>query len=259
MDPEISWPQQYLTDIWSYIKCVYGSFGTDPHLYVIFHAIPNGKHVSTYFEANHEYKNVLDMGIDDNQNQWRSSNYVYIGYALSHLVERCCQRVFGSPAMNIWSKENDWKFMEIFYYDFLKNTDRFSEAAKLMEAIYDQEADFPRRRTQWFKNWFLPIYEMNSGNGSKTLSRFFELLAEYFPKQEYTKFSKQGYAKYARDMNMGEFVHFWSGAVGRDLTELAKNAFGWDEEWESQSNQAKEDFSGIPYEYNSNKLITLKF
>jgi hypothetical protein len=48
-------------------------------------------------------------------------------------------------------------------------------------------------------------------------------------------------------MNMGEFVHFWSGAAGEDLVDLATDAFGWKAEWQSQLDQAKVDYPGIVY------------
>src|SRR5690606_42025046 len=32
--------------------------------------------------------------------------------------------------------------------------------------------------------------------------------------------------KYTRDLNFGEFIHFWSGAAGKDLSDLALRAFG---------------------------------
>lgn len=48
-------------------------------------------------------------------------------------------------------------------------------------------------------------------------------------------------------MNWGEYVHFTSGAAGSDLKELAKAAFGWPPEWETQLEQAKQKFPQITY------------
>ena len=49
----------------------------------------------------------------------------------------------------------------------------------------------------------------------------------------------------------GEFVHFWSGAAGYDLKQLALNAFGNKDEnrndWTAQLTQAKSDFPGVTY------------
>ncbi len=38
-------------------------------------------------------------------------------------------------------------------------------------------------------------------------------------------------------MNWGEYVHFMSGAAGRDLKPLATKAFGWPGEWEEKQHQ----------------------
>ena len=59
-------------------------------------------------------------------------------------------------------------------------------------------------------------------------------------------FPKNG-KTYARDMNWGEFVHFWSGAAGADLRNQATIAFGWPSDWEQQFQQAKKDFPNLHY------------
>lgn len=33
----VTWPYTYMGDVWRYTKNVYGSFGSDPHLFAIFH------------------------------------------------------------------------------------------------------------------------------------------------------------------------------------------------------------------------------
>ncbi len=71
------------------------------------------------------------------------------------------------------------------------------------------------------------------------LNRFFVLLAQYFPK---------GGKDYTREMNWGEFVHFWSGAAGVNLKAQATSAFGWPAEWETQFVQAQRDF---PFTYTN--------
>ena len=35
---------------------------------------------------------------------------------------------------------------------------------------------------------------------------------------------------YATEMNLGEYIHFFSGAIGEDLQPLAEEAFGWSPE-----------------------------
>jgi len=68
-------------------------------------------------------------------------------------------------------------------------------------------------------------------------------MSEYFPKNG---------MRYSRDMNWGEFVHFWSGAAGTNLKTLATNAFGWPTAWENMFQQAQRDFPfTYPDEYNN--------
>ena len=82
------------------------------------------------------------------------------------------------------------------------------------------------------------------------LNKFFTLLAAHFPKKSFNN-GLTTYPEYSRKMNFGEFVHFWSGAAGTDLKNLALNAFGEKDEqgsdWTVQLTNAKVAFSGITY------------
>jgi hypothetical protein len=97
--------------------------------------------------------------------------------------------------------------------------------------------NFPQANTQWFKNWFYPIY--NQYGGSAVLNKFFKLVAAHFP--------KNGNKQFTRDMNWGEFIHFWSGAAGVNLKPLATTAFGWPADRETLFNNARAEFPGITY------------
>ncbi len=64
----VTWPRQYLSSVWRYTKKVYGSFGTDPHMYAILHTNKySGGHPSTYFDASHDLRNVIDAGAGPGQ------------------------------------------------------------------------------------------------------------------------------------------------------------------------------------------------
>jgi len=114
------------------------------------------------------------------------------------------------------------------------------EANRVFANDYDKSETFPNpdHPTYWFKDWFYPIW-LNYGQ-STVLKNFFELLAEHF---------HQYNGEYARKLNMGEFLHFWSGAAGVNLKPLAITAFHWNEvpEWEQQFIQAQLDFPGVTY------------
>ncbi|WP_239013985.1 hypothetical protein [Archangium violaceum] len=138
----------------------------------------------------------------------------------------------GSPAFPRWG---DSKWAEIFIYDLYLGMGRTSDANRAYNENINKVDNFPRANTHWFRDWFYPIYK-NHG-GASVLNRFFVLLAQYFPKEG---------KNYPRDMNWGEFVHFWSGAAGVNLKTQATSAFGWPAEWEAQFVQAQRDF---PFTY----------
>jgi hypothetical protein len=48
-------------------------------------------------------------------------------------------------------------------------------------------------------------------------------------------------------MNMGEFVHFMSGAAGTNLKARATTAFGWPSNYETEFNNARAQFPQITY------------
>jgi hypothetical protein len=254
MDPTVTWTHKAMSDTWAYVKKNYGYMGEDPHLYVIFHNVVDetnplgggdvdGGHPSTYFDEGHDYRNVADNGLTD----WTYPTGEQIGipvHEIGHVVEGCSHGMHGSPSFTIWG---DSKFMEIFNYDVLMNIGRQDEAARVVYDLShrDPYAPYPGQRfpgTQWFSNWFFPIY--NAYGKGAVLNRYFGVLADNYPKvgKEYTR---------DRDMNLGEFVHFWSGAAGANLNDQAKKAFGvhWTTDVQDEFKQAQIDFSNVKYPY----------
>ena len=69
--------------------------------------------------------------------------------------------------------------------------------------------------------------------------RFFGLLAEHFPRGADTH--------YLRDLSWGEYLHFTSGAAGGDVTQLARQAFGWTRRWTRELARARAEFPAITY------------
>lgn len=229
VDRNITWMNKFAGDVWRYTKKTYGDFGGKPHLHAIFHAYKyGGGHPSTWWDAHHDYRNVIDIGQAGDWHSQGGWNYDVISHEISHIVELGSKGVHGSPAFGLWG---DSKWAEIFNYDVYVNLGMTSVAQNAYNDLVTHQDSFPRAGTYWFRDWFYPIYSQYGGN--KVLNRYFELLAQYFP--------KNGNA-YARSMNWGEFVHFWSAAAGVDLKPLATNAFGWPAEWETQYAKAKADF-----------------
>lgn len=231
----ITWPNQYIGDVWRYTKRTYGQFSTQPQLYALFHAGKyGGGHPSTYFDTSHDSRNVIDVG-SNATNAWTSgtgNDLDLTTHEVAHIVEGASKGVHNSPAFGLWG---DSKWAEIFIYDVYVGLGRSADATRWYNLMVGGTDSFPRANTHWFRDWFYPIYKNYGGSG--VLNRYFVLLAQYLPKNG---------NDYGRNLNWGEFIHFWSGAAGVNLKTLATSAFGWPTEYEAQFVQAQRDF---PFSY----------
>jgi len=242
VDKTIKWMDTYMADVWVYVKKTYGSFGTDQRLFTIYHAGKySGGHPSTYFDSSHDYRNVIDCG-SSAKNAWTAgtgNDLDLSTHEVCHIVEGAAKGVHNSPAFNIWG---DSKWAEIFIYDVYKGLNRTADATRWHDLQLKSTDSFPRAGTHWFKDWFLPIYEQHGGTAA--LNGYFELLSKNFPQN---KGASQSRPQYTRDMNHGEFFHFWSGAAKANLKALATTAFGWTDQYEKEFNQARTDFPNVKY------------
>ena len=236
VDRSYTWMNEYLGDVWRYTKDTYGKFSEEGRLYAVFHAGKySGGHPSTYFDESHDFRDVIDVGSSaaDAWNCGCGNELDLTTHEVAHIVEGASMGVHESPAFGIW---RDSKWAEIFNYDVYRGLGRTADAERWYDLMMNTTDDFPREGTQWFKDWFFPIYD-NYGE-TQVLVRFFTVLSENFPISG---------DRYAKDMNWGEFVHFWSGAADTDLKALATDAFGWSEEWEGQWLQARRQYR-LPYD-----------
>ncbi|BAV09997.1 hypothetical protein SAMN05421788_1011427 [Filimonas lacunae] len=236
----ITWPPNYLANVWNYTKRVYGKFGNETRLYAIFHAGKySGGHPSTYFDASHDNRNVIDCG-SSSATAWTAgtgNDLDLTTHEVGHIVEGASKGVHNSPAFGLWG---DSKWMEIYIYDVYKGLGMENDATRWYNLVINGKDDFPVANTQWFKNWFYPIY--TKYGGAKVLNNYFVLLSKHFPKK-----TIDGGTEYMRDMNWGEFFHFWSGAAGVNLKAQATTAFGWTATYQQQFENAQADFPGITY------------
>ncbi|MEU7467542.1 discoidin domain-containing protein [Streptomyces sp. NPDC044984] len=232
MDRSQTWLNDYVTKLWKYTKQNYDSF-SNPQLAAIFHQGKyGGGHPATVFDGSHDYRNVIDMGLGD----WIETDTQprnLISHELAHVVEFSAYGVNGSPAFKLWG---DSKWAEIYQYDAYLGAGLTADAESWYSKAVVKTDNFPRANTAWFRDWFFPIWRDHGK--SEALDSFFRLTAEHFAQHN---------GAYIRDMNMGEFVHFWSGAAGADLREQAETAFGWTDEYEAQLQQARLDFPGVSY------------
>ncbi|RRJ67645.1 hypothetical protein EHV15_18345 [Paenibacillus oralis] len=231
---QANWIYSTAADVWRYTKQTYGPMGGDGRLYVVVHNKKySGGHPGYYYNADHDYRNVIDIGGSDfsSRGGW---NLDILVHEIAHIVEFAANGAKGSPAFRLWG---DSKWAEIYQYDVYKALGYDSEAKRIYNSFISTSENFPRAGTYWFKNWFYPVYDNYGKN--QALTRFFQLLAQYFPR------NSAGY--FTRDLNMGEYVHFMSGAAKADLKSLASGAFGWTNEYESQYQAARKEFPQISY------------
>lgn len=242
----VTWPKTYMAEAWNYTKKHYGKFGDDSRLFVIFHSGKySGGHPGTYLSSNHDYRNVTDCGTNsfDGWLTGTDNDIDLATHEIGHIVEGASKGVKESPAFDIW---HDSKWMEIYQYDVYLGLNRTADAQRWYAKMMTVSDNYPKAGTQWFKNWFLPIYD-NYGK-VKVLNGFFTMLSLHFPKRQITIQGKS-YQEYTRKMNFGEFIHFWSGAAKADLAPLALSAFGAKDEkgadWAPMLAKAQADFLEI--------------
>ncbi len=248
MSRAIIWPNLLVGKMWNYTKATYGSFGAESKLYSIYHTGKySGGHPSTYMDAGHDYRNVIDIG-STSPTAWltgQGNDIDITAHEIGHIVEGASKGVHESPAFTIW---HDSKWMEIYQYDLYLGIGLNDDALRWYNLMQTKTDTYPRAGTRWFKDWFYPIYTQYGQ--AQVLNKFFTLLSIHFPKRMYNN-GRANFPEYTRRMNMGEFVHYWSGAANTDLKQLAITAFGNNDEngndWTMQLAQAKKDFSGIIY------------
>lgn len=233
VDPSATWPFQFIGDVWRYVKEFY-QVTPELRLYVIIHGSGGGGTVSYHYDAGYDYHNTLICWSDNLEEEGDLIKDVIV-HEMFHQVETLAfgadsnSAGYGDYPNGIWG---DSAFAPIFHYgtySALGMTRLASQWKIEMETI---KWDMPTTDTYWSRDWFLPIYE-NYGE-QEVIREFFKLIGEQFPDD--------------RKLNFGEFIHFFSGAAGADLKELAQSAFGWNETWEAELSRAREEFSTITYE-----------
>lgn len=237
---EMTWPYEFLSGSWQYILTRYGTFGNEEAaLYAIIHQdLDPEPYYSTYFNEQTSFRSLIDFSVTGIENS--GANLDVAANLMSAVVENSAHQTLGSPAHAIWQD----KFSEIFRYDLYTALELPDQAKRIHDSSIGSASSFPSSETFWFRDWFLPLYE--NYNGSVILNNFFKVLSE--------NYKKSGEA-YASDMNMGEFVHFFSGASGEDLQPMAETAFGWSDQWESELLQARTDYPNLNYPFDPTSLL----
>jgi len=229
----VTWSHKFFTDAFQYMVREYGVFGEENRLYVILHNQKYGyATIHNIFDRDSGYRSIIDCGMFKWDHDGPSEIDV-VTHELSHLVEGSSKGIHESPSFEVWG---DSKWAEIFQYDVYVAINRTADAQRWFRKMMEE--------SQWFSGWFYPIY--SDYGGVKVLNKYFNLLSTNFP-TEIVDDGERKFPEYTRRMNLGEFVHFWSGAAGHDLLHLAKYTFGWDTKTNNQLLQARNDFPNIKY------------
>jgi hypothetical protein len=238
VDRAIVWPKTFFSNSWLYISDRYGNFGNDNVLYVVAHGEDGTDFYKTIFDQDAGAKSLIDYTL--NSETMSSDSLDYPVQLISKVVENSANGVHLSPASAVWKD----KFAEIFTYDLYMELGMEADAARVLNTYNASEADFPKAGTFWFRDWFLPIYTDYAQGVS--LSNFFKVLSQNYPIDG---------NDYAGDMNIGQMVHFFSGATGTDLQPLAETAFGWTPEYANQLLQAQAQFPNLEYPFDPASVI----
>jgi hypothetical protein len=231
MDPKITWMYKYIGDMWRHIKVQY-QVTPDQRLFAALHGKGGMGTVGYHYDAHYDYRNVIDCF----SNSWEEGAWPrdMITHEMFHIVETVSfgahsySAGYGDYPGGIWG---DSQFAPIFQYDLYKTFGMEAEAKTWEITMKESYSNKPSPETYWSRHWFLPIYQ-NYGQ-KKVLVNFFKLIGEHFPEN--------------RKLNMGEFVHFFSGAANADLKSYAITTFTWPDTYENELIQAKKEFPMITY------------
>ncbi len=199
---------------------------------VVLHRADIGGHPGDVFDAGHDYRNVIDVGVSN----WAETNTAArdtTSHEIAHIVEGWSGGAQGSPSFGLWG---DSKWAEIYQYDAYLGAGMQADADRWYADKINTRDGFPRADTAWFKDWFYPVWR-DHGKGA-VLARYFDELGQHFAQRN---------GSYLQGLNMGEFVHFWSGAAGVNLKAQATTAFGWPADYEAQFRQAQLDYPDVTY------------
>ena len=233
----------FLTKTWKYSQGVYGNtrnkqLDTD-RLFFVAHqqTLPqySGAQMATIYDADHDNRNVIDY----NRSDWSNATEAYEEVLLqtARVLEVTATGRHGSPAYPLWHYD---KWAELFTYDAYKALGMDAEALAYYNKVDPRTEDFPLANSYWFRSFFFPTWRDHGK--AQVMAKFFTLLGDNFPAKPAPS------QDFARDLNMGEFIHFMSAAAGADLRPQVKTAFGlWLRSWEAEFEQARIDFPNLTY------------
>ncbi|KAI9089825.1 hypothetical protein DFS34DRAFT_654416 [Phlyctochytrium arcticum] len=213
------WIVPFYNKVWKFMKTTYGgcSLGTGES------PVSDGWS-SWRVRFDNNSRNAFRHFLGQAHNGWAENDYGIKSLSMNLLcrhVEVGSQGVHETPAFSLWG---GGKFADICTYDFFNRSGYASEAAQAYSQYAPEfQSDFPPGAVNayWFRDWYYPLW-VEKGNTLAWHQTYFALLSQYFP----ASYVNNGYnLKYSRQMNVGEYVHFMSATVGRNLAPMAQTAF----------------------------------
>lgn len=243
---------EFYAQNWEYVFDTYGATLSDPRLHVLLFPMDDGGGLASimhYRDAPHHLNMVYIKANKSWFTNRSESGYIYdvMAHELCHIVEGVGGGYNGSMFFPIWG---DSKWAEIFQYDIFKGLG-VSRAESWHKAYTEgatpgggAEYPNPERVNYWYRDFLYPTYEKYGK--TVMLQRFWTLQQQYY-RMKNGSFSGTSTNPGGRG-NLGEFIHFWSGAAGTNLKSYAQKAFGWNDQYESWLQQARIDYPQITYD-----------
>ncbi|MGS2737888.1 discoidin domain-containing protein [Sinomicrobium sp. M5D2P17] len=235
VDREITWPFDFISKSWEYILNTYGTFGdNDSRLFVAVHKdLYADNYYATFLDDVLDFESLIDFSLEGEEMNTINTDKIIL--IMEELVENSVYGVKGAPVSEVWQDQ----FVYIFLYDLYRILEMEGDAQRIYDKAMAASVSYPSEDTYWFRDWFYPLYE--DYEGVRIFSNFFRLLSEKYPING---------DSYARNLNLGELIHFFSGATGKDLQSMAEAAFGWTDETEIELLRARADFPDLNYPFD---------
>lgn len=225
MDPKVDWMDDYIRQVWRYMKKTFGSYGPDGRIYVVAHTNKayNYATIHNRFDAGFGYRNVIDLGGAWDWSKPVRLNYEVITHELAHIVEGASKNTQESPSFEFWG---DGPWPEIFLYDVFAKLGKKEWATEWYQKMQTSQNSHygGGKKYYFFRDWFYPIYAKHGG--IKLFDRYFTLLSKHFPKHDIPVADGKVAKQYARRATYGEVLHFFSAAARTDLREQYTKCFG---------------------------------
>lgn len=230
---QVNWPKKFVGDAWRYLKRNYNldqiaGLNRNEKLHVIFHSgASNGSNgqsynssALTYFDISSECRNIIDVSSSEKSNAWvvehNGDELDTISQQFGNMVIYLYRGGKDAPTF-LHLDKNDAEFVKIITFDMYRGLSLYGEQERFFRKALNSRSpgsgETEKKQVNYFKDWYYPIY--NSFGELHVIRKYLKLSAAYYPTVSATRHfnvtqeGEQGHEPLR--MNLGEFVHFWSG------------------------------------------------